>query len=88
MTVTSKSFVFGRLKGAIYDFPNAGDVLPSHIHTLTTAHITIVAKGTIRVTAGDWTQDVACGSVIDLPANQYHEFVAVEADSRIVNIVK
>jgi quercetin dioxygenase-like cupin family protein len=69
MTVTPKPFVFGKLKGAIYDFPHVGDALPSHIHTSETAHITIVAKGTIRVTAGDWTQDVSCGSVIDLPAN-------------------
>ena len=88
MTVIPRSHKFGKLQIAIYDFPNVGDILPRHTHTVDNAHITIVAKGKIRVTAGDWTQDVECGKVLDLPANQEHEFIAVENDSRIVNIVK
>jgi len=88
MIVLPKPFGFGKLKGVIYDFPEAGDILPKHIHDETTAHITIVAKGKIRVTAGNWTEDVECGKVIDLPANQEHEFIAIEPNSRIVNIVK
>jgi len=88
MIVDAKQFEFGKLKGAIYDFPEIGDILPKHSHTELTAHITIVAKGKIRITAGNWTDDVECGKVIDLPAFQEHEFVALEPNSRIVNIVK
>lgn len=88
MIVTAKSPTFGNLRISIYDFPNAGDILPSHSHAEETAHITIVAKGRIRVTAGNWTQSIECGKVLDLPANQEHEFVAEEPDSRIVNILK
>ncbi len=88
MIVRSQPHTFGKLQIAIYDFPNAGDILPRHTHTNETAHITIVAKGKIRVTAGNWTQDVECGKVLDLPANQEHEFIAIENESRIVNIVK
>ena len=40
------------------------------------------------MTAGDWTYEAEAGKVIDLPANQEHEFVALEAKSRIVNIIK
>jgi quercetin dioxygenase-like cupin family protein len=82
------SFTFGKLRGNIYDFDNIGDVLAKHTHTEETAHITIVAKGKIKVTAGDWTYEAEAGKVIDLPANQEHEFVALEANSRIVNIIK
>lgn len=88
MIVSPKLFEFGKLKGVIYDFPEAGDILPKHIHDDASAHITIVAKGKIRVTAGYWEADVECGKVIDLPANQEHEFVALEPGSRIVNIQK
>jgi len=88
MIVTPKRFQFGKLNGAVYDFPEVGDVLPKHSHNDDTAHITIVAKGKVKVIAGDWTYDADCGKVIDLPAHQEHEFIALEPNSRIVNIVK
>jgi hypothetical protein len=56
MIVEAKTFEFGKLKGSIYDFPNVEDVLPKHSHVESTAHITIVAKGKIRVTAGNWLE--------------------------------
>jgi quercetin dioxygenase-like cupin family protein len=82
------SFSFGKLRGTIYDFDDVDDVLARHSHTEETAHITIVAKGKIKVTAGEWTYDAEAGRVIDLPANQEHEFIALKKNSRIVNIVK
>lgn len=88
MIVSPHLIEFGKLKGAIYDFPNVGDVLPKHTHNELTAHITIVAKGKVKVTSGDWVYEAECGKVIDLPANEEHEFVALESDSRIVNIIK
>jgi quercetin dioxygenase-like cupin family protein len=88
MIVSPRQYAFGRLFLSVYDFPEAGDVLPRHTHTQDTAHITIVSKGKVRVTSGAWTQDIECGKVLDLPANQEHEFIAVEPNSQIVNIVK
>lgn len=88
MIVNPRRYTFGRLSVAVSDFPEAGDILPSHSHTNETAHITIVSKGSIRVIAGEWTQDIECGKVLDLPANQKHEFIAVQPNSQIVNIVK
>ena len=88
MIVTPIPIAFGKLKGAVYDFPEVGDILPKHTHDDATAHITIVAKGKIRVTAGNWVYEADAGKVIDLPAFQEHEFVALEPGSRIVNIIK
>jgi len=88
MIVSPHLIEFGNLKGAIYDFPEIGDILPKHNHDDASAHITIVAKGKVKITAGDWVYDAEAGKVIDLPAFQEHEFVALEPGSRIVNIVK
>jgi quercetin dioxygenase-like cupin family protein len=86
--VTPKPFQFGSLIGAIYDFPNVDDILPSHGHNETTAHITIVAKGAVRVITPVLDQVFQSGAVIDLPSLQMHEFIATEDNSRIVNIIK
>jgi quercetin dioxygenase-like cupin family protein len=88
MIVTPISILFGNLRGAIYDFPEIGDILPLHSHDEASAHITVVAKGKVKITAGDWVYEAECGKVVDLPANQQHEFVALEPNSRIVNIQK
>jgi quercetin dioxygenase-like cupin family protein len=88
MIVTPKTLTGGKLLGAIYDFPQKQDILPNHFHDDTTAHITIVARGSVKITAGEWVYDAHAGDVIDLPSNQYHEFVALEDNSRIVNIQK
>jgi quercetin dioxygenase-like cupin family protein len=88
MIVTPIPIAFGKLRGAIYDFPEAGDILPMHSHDDMSAHITVVAKGKVKVTAGDWVYEAESGKVIDLPANQEHEFIALEPNSRIVNIIK
>lgn len=88
MNLTPIFFNFGNIRGTIYDFPNVNDVLPMHTHDEATAHITIVAKGKMQITVNEVTQEYECGKVIDLPANQEHEFVALEPGSRIVNIQK
>jgi quercetin dioxygenase-like cupin family protein len=88
MIVFAKRFEFGKLNGSVYDFPEAGDILPMHTHDDATAHITIVAKGKMQITVNAVAQEYECGKVIDLPANQEHEFVALEPNSRIVNIQK
>ena len=79
---------YGILNGAVYDFPEIGDVLPMHTHTEADVHISIVAKGSFRAHGVDWEKVLVCGNVIDWPANYAHEFVALEPNSRLVNIIK
>jgi quercetin dioxygenase-like cupin family protein len=78
----------GSLRGAMYDFEKAGDILPKHNHDENTAHITIVARGKFRVYSHDWEMEAIAGQLLDFPANQPHEFVALEDNSRIFNIIK
>ena len=78
----------GKLLGMIYTFEKAGDMLPMHTHTGGNAHITIVARGKIKAHGNEWDAEYSAGAVIDFPTDQSHEFLALEDDSRIVNIVK
>jgi quercetin dioxygenase-like cupin family protein len=78
----------GKLSGMIYTFEQAGDVLPMHTHTEGNAHITIVARGRVKAHGNEWSAEYSAGAVIDFPSNQSHEFVALEDDTRIVNITK
>jgi quercetin dioxygenase-like cupin family protein len=84
----SKPFTLGRLTGSIYDFPEVGDILPMHAHTETDVHITIVALGSFLTRGAGWQRSVKAGDVLDWRPNEDHEFIANEAGSRIVNIVK
>jgi quercetin dioxygenase-like cupin family protein len=79
---------FGDLRGTVYDFQKSGDILPKHNHDETNAHITVVARGSIRAYSHDWSHDFECGKVIDFPAEQPHELMALEDNTRIVNIIK
>lgn len=79
---------FGGLRVLIYDFPNAGDKLPMHTHRLGGAHISIVAKGSFIAKGAGWETNMPLGSVVDWDENQWHEFIAAEPNSRLVNVVK
>lgn len=84
----AKPFTLGRLTGTVYDFPKAGDVLPMHSHTEADVHITVVARGAFLTRGSGWQREVKAGDVLDWHPNDPHEFVANEAGSRLVNIVK
>ena len=79
---------FGNLSGRVYDYPEAGDVLPMHTHDETNNHISIVAKGSFKAHGDGWEMTLVAGNVVDWPANQAHEFIALEPNSRLVNIQK
>lgn len=83
-----KPLLLGKLVGTIYDFPEIGDVLPMHNHTETDVHISVVAKGSFRAHGNGWSRTVNAGDVLDWRPDDPHEFVALEASSRLVNIVK
>jgi len=78
----------GNLKGVVYTFEKEGDVLPMHFHGEGNAHITIVARGRVKIHGDNWEMEKEAGAVIDFPAEQSHEFIALEDNSRIVNITK
>ena len=88
MSLLSKNLSAANLTGVVYDFEVAGDVLPMHNHDETNAHITVVARGSVKASGEGWERVFKSGAVIDFPANQPHEFVALEDNTRIVNITK
>lgn len=77
----------GDLRGAIYDFEFAGDVLPKHVHTEDDNHITIVASGKLRASSHDWEMEASAGQVLLFRPNEPHELMALENNTRIVNII-
>lgn len=83
-----KPFTLGKLTGSIYDFPEVGDVLPMHSHGQADVHISVVARGSFRAHGNGWQRVVMSGDVLDWQVNDPHEFVALDAGSRLVNIVK
>ena len=83
-----KPISFGKLNGTVYDFPETNDFLPMHTHTELDVHITVVARGSFKAHGNGWEKIMNCGDVIDWPANYAHEFIALEPNSRIVNIIK
>ena len=78
----------GSLRGTMYDFEKAGDILGKHNHTESTAHITIVARGKLKAYSHDWELEAIAGQILDFPAGQPHEFMALEDNTRIFNIIK
>ncbi len=84
-----KSFEnLGDIRGGIYDFEKAGDILPKHNHNQDSVHITIVARGKLKAYSHDWEQIATAGQVLDFRPNEPHEFIALEDNTRIFNIVK
>jgi len=88
MSLLNQPMQIGSIKGTIYTFEKTNDVLPMHSHDNTTAHITIVARGRIKAYGNDWEAEYSAGAIVDFPADQSHEFTALEDNSRIVNIIK
>ena len=79
---------FGKLAGVRYDFPAIGDVLPMHEHSDADNHISIINKGSFKAHGDGWEITLVAGNVVDWPAHQKHEFIALEDNSCLVNIIK
>lgn len=78
----------GDIRGVIYDFERAGDILPKHNHYEDTAHITIVARGRLKAYSHDWSLEADAGQVLDFRPEEPHELMALTDNTRVVNIVK
>ena len=83
-----KPLEIGDIKGRIYDFEFAGDILPGHVHDEGNVHITIVCTGKIKAYSHDWEKEVAAGQIIDFRIGEPHEIAALEDNTRIINIIK
>lgn len=90
MALLNKPLNMGALRGVVYDFEYVNDVLHMHWHKPESTHITIVARGSFKAHGpeGTWEKTLKAGDVIDWQPYQQHEFIALEDDSRLVNIVK
>lgn len=78
----------GDLRGAMYTFEKAGDVLPKHNHTENDVHITIVARGSLKAYSHDWELEATAGQMLNFRPGEPHELMALEDNTRIFNIVK
>mgnify|MGYP003352551323 CR=1 FL=1 len=78
----------GEIRGAIYDFQLTGDILPKHNHTEDNIHITIVARGRIKAYSHDWETEASAGQILNFRPNEPHELMALEDNTRIINIQK
>ena len=80
----------GNLKGSIYTFEDIGDTLDIHNHAAhpSTAHITIISKGSFKAFGHGWEKSVSAGDILNFAADQWHGFEALEPDSKFVNIIK
>lgn len=84
----TKPFESGDLRGVIYDFEKAGDILPKHNHTALNVHITIVGRGKIKAYSHDWEKEATAGQILDFRPGEPHELIALEDNTRIINLVK
>ena len=87
-TMRWTELAFGTLRGGIYDANNTDDILPMHSHDEATVHITIIARGSFRAHGDGWEMTAKAGDVIDWKVGQAHELIALEPNSRFVNIRK
>ena len=84
----AKPLQTGDINGTIYDFEQVKDILPNHVHTEDNVHITIVCKGKIKAYSHDWEIIATPGQVIDFRPGEPHEIMALESNTRIINIIK
>lgn len=78
----------GDLRGTMYTFEKAGELLEKHIHTEDNIHVTIVARGRVKVYSHDWETIATAGQLVDFRPGEPHEIVALDDGTRIFNILK
>jgi quercetin dioxygenase-like cupin family protein len=86
--LSSKEVRLGDIRGSVYEFDVAGDMIPKHVHDENSNHITIVLAGRIKVYSHDWEMEADVGRVLDFEPEQPHEILALEDNTKIINIRK
>lgn len=80
---------FGNIKGTAYLFEKKGDLLPMHNHVDSNAHITIVSRGSFKVSGKTFTAfKMDAGDIQDWKPETFHEFESLEDNSQLVNLTK
>jgi quercetin dioxygenase-like cupin family protein len=89
MSLQTRQIITGKLRGTVFTFEFAGDVLPMHRHTEADVHVTIVARGRLKIHGPViGSTEYGEGAVLDWSAGVDHEFVALTDNARVVNIIK
>ena len=83
-----KKVVFGNLILFVYEFPEKGDVLPMHNHIGGGGHISVVGRGSFEAKGDGWSKIINQGDIVDWDDRQNHEFISLEDNSRLINIIK
>jgi len=83
-----KHLSFAKLNITVYDFENKGDELEAHSHKEGATHISNCSRGSVLVITDEWSKTLVSGDIIEFFADQNHAIVALEDNSRIVNIPK
>jgi quercetin dioxygenase-like cupin family protein len=86
MDVEAKQF--GNLYGSLYSFAEIGDKLPMHNHDERTVHVTFILDGSFKIHGSGWEIEAKAGQFLDWKPNQAHELIALEPNSRFLNIMK
>ena len=75
--------------GTIYTYAEIGDELPVHTHMPENNHITIVMDGSFRCIGNPRIEGkiLKPGQVVVWPPLEPHGFVALEANSRMLQII-
>jgi len=84
----SAQHIFGNVLTIVYDFPEVNDILPMHNHTEIDIHFSIIARGSFHIRGDDWEMNSKAGDIVDWEPGKAHEFIALEANSRLINIPK
>lgn len=79
---------FGDLRGTMFTFEKAGEVLEKHSHTEDNVHVTIVARGRVKICSHDWERIAVAGQLVDFRPGEPHEIIALEDGTRVFNILK
>jgi hypothetical protein len=88
VSLLSSELRTGKLTGIVYLFEKANDVLERHFHEAGMGHITVVSSGSVKIIGDGWEKEIKIGGVIDLPDHESHEIIALEDNTKIVNINK
>jgi quercetin dioxygenase-like cupin family protein len=88
VSLLSSELRTGKLTGIVYLFEKTNDVLERHFHEAGMGHITVVSSGSVKIIGEGWEKEVKTGGVVDLPDREWHEIIALEDNTKIVNINK
>ena len=86
--IKEESFEIGRLRGVTIFFEEAMDELPVHSHPEGLAHITMVRRGKVMIVRPNQPDEIIHPGTLKLfKPHELHGYVALEAKSKITNII-